>query len=296
MRADLHFHSKYSDGALWPRELAEIAYNKGIKIVALTDHDTFEGVFDFIKATKELNITGIPAIEINFIDNIFGFKSELLGYFPEGKFENTYNFITYYQYLRRKVAETALEKARQLFDVSNLTIDELIEYKIGSTQLKGIHHKISLTRRDIYTYLSEKNITHNYSNFQDFKNGFFNAPEFIELSIYPEFAKCIETINSDGGYSVLAHPAYQFNKNVKQIREEENQYKLNLIKAKQAGLWGIEMHSYDSIDEANTLNEIFYAFANECDLNVTFGSDFHSQSLKTWREIGCIKGEFHGFN
>ncbi len=43
--------------------------------------------------------------------------------------------------------------------------------------------------------------------------------------MYPELVKCIESVKSDGGYSVIAHPAYQFNKDVKKIREGENKYK-----------------------------------------------------------------------
>lgn len=295
MRVDLHFHSKYSDGALWPNELAEIAYNKGLEMVALTDHDTFEGVLDFINATKKYNIIGIPAIEINFVDNTFGFKSELLGYFPGSNFVNTEKFISYYQGLRRKVAEKSIEKARILFNIPNLDIEELIENKIGGKQPQSIRNKISLTRRDIYTYLNEKNICHSYENFQNFKNDFFNDLEFVELFKYPELNECINVINSDGGYAVLAHPAYQFNKSLKQICAEEYKYKENLKKAKQIGLWGLEMHSYDSTEEANSLNKIFYDFATECGLNVTLGSDFHSENLKSWRNLGCINGDFCGF-
>lgn len=295
MRADLHFHSKYSDGSLWPSDLAEIAHSKGIEMVALTDHDTFEGVFDFIKAAKEYDIIGIPAIEINFVDSHFGFNSELLAYFPAGKFENTYKFLAYYQALRRKVAEKAISKASHLFNAFNLNIAELIELKIGSNQLKHLHNKISLTRRDIFSYLNEKNVLHGFANFQEFKNIFFNDPEFETLFVYPELIDCINTIKSDGGYTVLAHPAHQFNKNINQILEAANQYKEKLIKVREIGLWGIEMHSYDSVEEANSLNEIFYEFANECGLNVTFGSDFHSPNLKSYRELGCTNGEFHGF-
>ena len=55
MRADLHFHSKYSDGSLWPNELAEMAKNKGLEIVALTDHNTFDGVNDFFRVAIKPN-------------------------------------------------------------------------------------------------------------------------------------------------------------------------------------------------------------------------------------------------
>lgn len=295
MRADLHFHSKFSDGALWPHELAKIAHNKGVKIVALTDHDTFEGVHDFIDATLECGIIGIVAIEINFIDTTFGFNSELLAYFPEGKYANTYNFLSYYQTLRRKVADKAIEKARDLYNAPNLDIDELIENKIDSKCLKHLHSKISLTRRDVFTYLNEKKVSHGFNNFQEFKNSFFNDPVFLAISQYPDFVKCIETIKKDRGYSVLAHPGYQFNKNVNDIRKSEIHYLEILKKAKQVGLWGIEMHSYDNTHESNILNKVFYEYANKSGLNVTFGSDFHSPHLNSWREIGCINGEFHGF-
>ncbi|MBN2695615.1 PHP domain-containing protein, partial [bacterium] len=114
MKADLHFHSKFSDGAFWPKELVKMAYQQGLNIIALTDHDTFEGVNDFIKATTEYNILGIPAIEIDFIDKVFGFESELLGYFPNGNFKNTLEYISYFQSLRIKIVEYALKKVEKI--------------------------------------------------------------------------------------------------------------------------------------------------------------------------------------
>lgn len=295
MRVDLHFHSKFSDGGYWPNQLVEIACKHGLNMVALTDHDTFEGVPDFIEATKKKNLIGIPGIEINFVDNEFGFQSELLGYFPNGNFENTYLFIKYYQDLRRKVAEAALEKASKLYNNHGLSVEELVRNKIGSSYTNLLLHKISLTRRDIYSYLNEKRVDHNFIDFNDFKKKFFMEEEFMRLSTYPELRKCIEVINSDGGYAVLAHPAYQFNKQMNGISELKNQYKENLIKVKDIGLWGIEMHSYEGKEEADGLNKIFYDFAKDCNLNVTYGSDFHSHNVKSWRELGCINGQFMGF-
>ena len=73
MRVDLHFHSKFSDGGCWPNQLVEIASRNGLAMVALTDHDTFEGVSDFIEASKKNNLIGITGIEISFVDNEFGF-------------------------------------------------------------------------------------------------------------------------------------------------------------------------------------------------------------------------------
>ncbi|MBV5314667.1 MAG: PHP domain-containing protein [Prolixibacteraceae bacterium] len=295
MRADLHFHSKYSDGFFWPDELVNMAYKKGIEIVALTDHDTFEGVSDFIKATTERNIIGIPAIEIDFIDNTFGFKSELLGYFPEGDFEKTFEYISQFQILRRKIVDLSLQKAEAEFNFHDLDIVELIESKIGNNYPKFLHDKISLTKPDVFNYFVNKKVPHKFLNYQDFKNNFFNDKEFVELSFKPEFLNCIELINKDGGFAVLAHPAYQFKKDTDKILTEYNQYKEKLKKAKKMGLWGIEMHSYESIEEADSLNAIFHKMAIECDLNITFGSDFHGENSRNSRQLGCVNGNFQGF-
>lgn len=93
----------------------------------------------------------------------------------------------------------------------------------------------------------------------------------------------------------MAHPAYQFNKDINEIYKHEQEYKSKLITAKNIGLWGIEMHSYESIDEANSLNKIFYNFAIDCGLNITYGSDFHGANDRNSRQLGCLNNEFNGF-
>ena len=61
---DLHMHSYYSgDGQFSPEELIGIAKEKGLKTIALSDHDCIRGVKDMIKSGKEAGIEVIPAIE-----------------------------------------------------------------------------------------------------------------------------------------------------------------------------------------------------------------------------------------
>jgi len=295
MKADLHFHSKYSDGLFLPEELVKMAKNKGLEMIALTDHDTFEGVDDFMKATKANDIIGIPAIEIDFSDDSLGFKSELLGYFPDGNFDETRNYIAYFQRLRRKIAELSIQKARRIFGLQELDITELLENKVGTKGMSSVYSKISLTKPDIFSYFNYKKIPHNYRDYQHFKSDFFSDVEFVELSAKPSFTKCIELINLDGGYAVLAHPAYQFKKDIAEIYKHQAEYKEKLLVAKNIGLWGIEMHSYENMDEANALNRIFYQIANDCELNVTYGSDFHGENNRNTRQLGCLTGDFLGF-
>jgi 3',5'-nucleoside bisphosphate phosphatase len=296
MKADLHFHSKFSDGSFWPDKLVEIAKEKGLEMIALTDHDTFEGVPDFLKASDNFNIIGVPAIEIDFKDEHLGFKSELLGYFPDGTYVNTKHYIDYFKELRQKIAYVSLEKAKTLYHFSDLSEQELFENKMGEKCQATLYNRISITKVDVFKYFNDKGVHHGFQSYQQFKTDFFKDDVFLEFSAKPLFSECIKMINSDNGYAVLAHPAYQFGKNRTEILKNETEYKNNLKSAKMLGLWGIELHSYDSTREADELNEIFKRFAFECELNITYGSDFHSDNQMNSRQLGCVKSDFKGFN
>lgn len=65
MDLDLHLHSTSSDGSVDPRELVATATAAGLDVIALTDHDTVEGVPAAIEASRELPIDVVPAIEIS---------------------------------------------------------------------------------------------------------------------------------------------------------------------------------------------------------------------------------------
>ena len=73
---DLHVHSLYSDGTNSPKELVDMAVSIGLKAMALTDHDTIDGVPYAVKAAENYDITIIPGVEIST-------------FYQEG--ENTYN-------------------------------------------------------------------------------------------------------------------------------------------------------------------------------------------------------------
>lgn len=188
-----------------------------------------------------------------------------------------------------------MKKAKVLYGFPNLNVAELIHNKIGNNQPRHIYDKISLTKPDIFNYFNYKNLPHEFADYSDFKKNFFNDNEFLELSIKPEFSKCLELINKDDGFPVLAHPAYQFKKDKKTILIEKKRYESNLKEAKKLGLWGIEMHSYDNVEETKSLNEIFSKIAIDCELNITYGSDFHGENTRNSRQIGCVNGNFHGF-
>ena len=62
---DLHLHSNCSDGSDTPRELIAIAHNVGCTTVALSDHDTLDGIDEAKLEAERLGIELIPAIEVS---------------------------------------------------------------------------------------------------------------------------------------------------------------------------------------------------------------------------------------
>ena len=59
MKIDLHNHSYYSDGVLSPSEVVRLAKNEGCDVIALTDHDTTDGL---IEAQQQVDAIGLKFI------------------------------------------------------------------------------------------------------------------------------------------------------------------------------------------------------------------------------------------
>lgn len=78
---DLHTHSTASDGIYAPDELLRRASEAGLRVLALTDHDTTNGVAQAAEAARRLNIDFIPGVELN--TDTSGGEVHILGYFPE---------------------------------------------------------------------------------------------------------------------------------------------------------------------------------------------------------------------
>ncbi|MBI5700128.1 PHP domain-containing protein [Candidatus Saganbacteria bacterium] len=83
MPADLHIHSKLSDGTEMPEEIVKLAKSGGLKTIALTDHDNMDGVKDAAAAGKQLGVEVIPGIE--FTCEVPGAEVHILGYFIDAE-------------------------------------------------------------------------------------------------------------------------------------------------------------------------------------------------------------------
>jgi hypothetical protein len=82
MSVDLHSHTTASDGTLSPRELVRLAARKGVRVLAVTDHDSTEGLAEAAaEAALHPPLTIVPGLEINC--DVEGGEIHVLGYFVD---------------------------------------------------------------------------------------------------------------------------------------------------------------------------------------------------------------------
>ena len=77
MRIDLHTHSSISDGTDTPEQLVEQAVRARLDVVALTDHDTFDGLDDAVATGERVGLQVVRGIELSCVQG--GSSVHLLG-------------------------------------------------------------------------------------------------------------------------------------------------------------------------------------------------------------------------
>ena len=80
-KSEIHMHSIFSDGEFSPAELIGIAEKNEVSILSLTDHDTFDGIPEFLQSAEGTGITAFPGIEITV--RFHEFNIHLLAYFKD---------------------------------------------------------------------------------------------------------------------------------------------------------------------------------------------------------------------
>jgi 3',5'-nucleoside bisphosphate phosphatase len=296
MKSDFHMHSRFSDGREWPEEIVERAKKQGLQQLALTDHDSLEGVDRFMVACNKSGIKGIPGTEIDCVQPEIDFSSEILGYFPSGKYAQTKSELTFLLNRRVEMVKSAILLGEEIYNRNDFSFEDFIKFKTGEIWTLQHHNLITLMKADVYNYFVHKGIA--LEPLKDFKKQFFSHSAFsVSVDKKITVFDTLRMIRVDGGFPVLPHPGYLFNLNVDLFKSEKNQkdflWMLNLLKSH--GLWGVEMHVYDNNLVTIQVNKIMKQFAAECGLGITYGSDDHGKG--SFRDyLGGFFGDFNNFN
>ena len=257
-RADFHTHTTASDGLLAPGDMVRLAVSRGLKILAITDHDSTEGIAEALETAAEYpGFTLVPGIEMS--TDIPGDEIHVLGYFVD------------YQDPDFQATLTNLRNARR--DRGRMMVDKLhaMGMDIPWHRVEELAGDGSVGRPHVAQALIELGYV---SSFQEAFDRYIgrNGPAYVERAKLTP-VEAIEMLVEARTLPVLAHPASQ--SNLEQL----------LAQLKAAGMLGIEVY-YQDYDH-NTCARLAAA-AERHGLLKAGGSDFHGFGSERERLPGDI--------
>lgn len=258
---DLHTHSTASDGSLSPGDLVDLAAKKGLSALALTDHDTLDGLPEARAAGEARNIDVIAGVELSVAD---GERSvHLLGLFLPERPGPLAEALAYLRERRHNRNRLILDKLRAL--------GVPLEYKAVTALAKGAVGRPHIAQ----AMLAMGAVT-------SFKEAFSRYLGAHGRAYVPKdkltFERAVALIHDEGGLAALAHP-YMLGLAGAALTETVGRYR-------DAGLDAIEA-LYTEHSQAQTLE--YLALSRRFGLAVTGGSDFHG-AAKPDVELGRGRG------
>ncbi|QHW35346.1 PHP domain-containing protein [Paenibacillus rhizovicinus] len=249
-KADLHTHTTASDGMQRPADNVAIAKAKGLAAIAITDHDTVDGIDEAMEAGERLGITVVPGVEISTVAE--GIDIHVLGYYMDWKDSGWRSKLERLLTLREQRNEMIIEKLNGLGMA--VTLQDIEDEARAHGKDSG-----SMGRPHIAAVLIKKGYVGSMQEAFDRYLAQGAAAYANPPRLHP--FEALAWIREAGGTSVIAHPGLYGNDEL--VRE---------IVAD--GAQGIEVYhsDHDEADEARYLK-----LAEEFGLIVTGGSDFHGE-------------------
>lgn len=238
---ELHSHTTCSDGSLTPTELVNFAVEKGVKAIAITDHDTMAGCAEATKAARPFDLEIVPGLELSTVYN--GRSMHILGFYPDT------------QKLQAPLQERVEGRKRRARKMAEKLAN--LGYPIELPKMSG---NMAPGRPHIASALKAAgHVSSHNEAFDRFLND--DGPAYVP---YEKFTaqQGIKLLLSCGAVPVWAHPYIFRGGTVDTV----------LPILVEAGLMGIEVyHPTHSISQTRKLEE----YCDTYNLLVTGGSDYH---------------------
>lgn len=276
---DLHVHSNKSDGTYSPSQLLDYAMEKGLAAIALTDHDTVDGLDEIIEYAKILRcrqtssesatVTNIPEIipGIEFSTEYEGKDIHILGLYIDHKsaeFEKPLSDFINSRIIRNEKMCRLLQEAG-----INITYEKLCaEYP--DSVITRAHYGSYLLKHGYIKSMNEA--------FEKYIGD--HCPYFVPREkVTPQDA--VQLILKAKGVPILAHPPL--------YHMSDNRLEQLVATLKNAGLMGIEaIYSTYSSSEERDMRRL----ADKYDLLISGGSDFHGEN-KLNLDLGTGYGKLY---
>jgi predicted metal-dependent phosphoesterase TrpH len=254
--ADLHLHTAFSDGTYSPEELIRQAARKKLAAIAVTDHDTVDGV-ELARESGAINdIEVLSGIELTAEEE--GQEIHMLGYLIDYK---NGELIKRLDFLKKKRVERIYKIVDKLKDLGlNLKPESVFDIA-GKGTVSRLHVAKAMVADGLVT-----------SIYEAFKNYIGDKCPAYVLGFSFSSKNAIALIKESGGIPVLAHP-YVLGRD-------------DLIpKFVDYGLMGLEAYY---TEHTHSMTKNYLRLAKKYNLLVTGGSDCHGNA-KSEVKIGSIK-------
>ena len=261
MRIDLHAHSNVSDGTDSPTMLVRRAQHNGVAVVALCDHDCFDGLPEAEEAGRRFGVAVLPGIEISTHSG--DAQIHLLGYGCDPWAEP----------LRQELSRMRVSRAMRVDDMltkldalgMHLTESEVFEQAGSATTIGRPHIADALVAKGCVADRDEAFAKYLY-------NG---GPAYVERETL-ELGHAIDLVHEAHGVAVLAHP---WIRGAADAMTPEAVSRL----VHEHGLDGIEV---DHPDHGQETRRMLFDLGGRLGLIRTGSSDYHGTG-KTGHDIGC---------
>jgi predicted metal-dependent phosphoesterase TrpH len=294
MKANLHIHSSFSDGSLWPSEIAEKAQRLGLELIAVTDHDTLGGVGELLAHAAWRGIAALPGCELDCEAREIGYKSELLAYFPAGSYPATEAFLRSVALRRADRLKELVLRAQAAFHMPDLSFKELFARKYGPRAASLDPAQVSLSKVDFFVYLKERGAIPEALGYRDFRRDYLDSKELGEERLVKASAAELATlVKADGGLLVVPHIGHEFDDSAKRMRLEIKRLRRILSYFKELGAVGVEEYYYRN-EDGEAINALVHREAGRLGLFPTYGSDCHGPGSGK-DTLGLFSGNFPGF-
>lgn len=248
---DLHTHTTFSDGTYSPEEIIKLCHKSNLKAIAITDHDTIDGIKYARDMAKELNIELIEGIE--FSADYKGIEIHVLGYFLDIENKELLSLLEDLKISRDKRNKELIKK------LNDIGLDISFEY------VKSLSNGGLITKAHFGKAIVKKGYAKTMKEAFSLYLG-KGKPAYVSRVLI-SYKDAIKYILNAGGIPVLAHPMI--------YKLSDKDLEIAIKDLKDSGLKGIECYyPSNSLSQTNFL----LSLAKKYDLKVTAGSDFHGEN------------------
>lgn len=209
MKGDFHIHSTASDGCFNPQQIIALAKDRGIDIIAISDHNSTDGLEEALEAGKEYGVSVIPAVELStkFNDE----SIHILGYFKNEE----YNSTDFKQALKQ-IKKHRVQKLRKILGSydKHPRSNKYLSCSEGIRLLKAygaavvLAHPVRISEKNLLSLLNMPfdGIEAKYCNSNDYYTDFFINIALKRFSFYTGGSDFHTGKSSDRKHSLIGEP------------------------------------------------------------------------------------------